>query len=683
MNSTVLPNRRIAWIIFSASFALAMVWAASTSHVWEDYFITYRSSKNFSTGHGLVFNEGDRLHTFTSPLGVLLPAAANLLIGSRSDTLALWIFRVWSGMAFAGAAVLLYFVTHKLRYGAYTSLGIVALIVLDGKSLDFSTNGMETAFLLLFIAYSVWALFVGRTRRTLHLGVAWAGLMWTRPDGFLYIGLLALGTFLFNDQARTELSRPQLLGLFLRAGLLCAVLYLPWFVWAWWYYGTPVPHTITAKGGVSGSSKSALGLLKTLLNFPWTVWTRTTSLDSTFMPSYFQLGGWPMPLIRVAQVASLLLAFQWVIPWRFEVRVASFAFCGMHAYLSYFPYFPFPWYLPGVTLLAVIALGGIADQLIGEGRRRMDSLLRGALRNGAIVVLVLGLGTECWATYQMNREMKLEQIYSGNGVRRKVGEWLGASAQKGDTVFMEPLGNIGYYSGLKTYDFPGLSSREVVEAIRLIGVDWAGLIEYLSPDWIVLRPQERDGVNNSIHRIFDENNAYKLVKEFNNLPEIEKLEVYGRKYIEFDARFLVYRRQVPRRYKLNSEEEFPFEKLRLPVLNIDGHRMYTIHATGMVSLRVPQNARHVRVGYGLPEATYNGAVTTDGVEFDVIWTDGRESKKLLSRFVSPMLRKEDRGAQFLEADIPSSSKEATILLMTRCGPNDAMDWSSWSMPEFK
>jgi len=684
MNSPTLPNRQVAWLIFFVAFVMAMTWAATTAHVWEDYFITYRSSKNLATGHGLVFNEGDRLHTFTSPLGVLLPAVASLLTGNRSDTAALWIFRWWSGMAFAGAAVLLYALTRQLRYGLWTSLAIVLFFGLDGKSLDFSTNGMETGFLLLFIAYALWALFVGRSKRSLHLGAAWAGLMWTRPDSFLYIGLLALGTFLFNNQTRTELTRTQLLGLFFRAGLLCALLYLPWFIWAWYYYGTPVPHTITAKGGVSGTGKSAFGLLKTFLNFPWTVWLKTTSLESTFMPSYFQLGGWPVLVVRVAQTVSVVLAFQWVIPWwRSEIRVASFAFCGLHSYLSYFPYFPFPWYLPGTMLLSALILGGIADQLIGEGIPRVDSVLNRGLRYVAVIGVIAGLSVECWTTYQMNREMKLEQIYSATGVRRKVGEWLGANTQKGDTVFMEPLGNIGYFSGLKTYDFPGLSSRETVDAIRLLGVDWAGLIEYLSPDWIVLRPHERDDVAGSIHRIFDENNAYKLAKEFNNLPEIEKLDVYGRKYIEFDSRFLVYRRQVPRRYKLDFTDSFPFEKLRLPVVYIDGQRMYTIHATGMVSLRVPPNARHVRVAYGLPERTYNGDVTTDGVEFSVIWTDGRRSEKLLNRFVSPVLRKEDRGAQFLETDLPASDKEATILLLARCGPNDAMDWSSWSMPEFK
>ena len=43
-----------------------------TNHIWEDFFITFRHSQNLCEGKGLVYNEGERVHGFTSPLGVLL-----------------------------------------------------------------------------------------------------------------------------------------------------------------------------------------------------------------------------------------------------------------------------------------------------------------------------------------------------------------------------------------------------------------------------------------------------------------------------------------------------------------------------------------------------------------------------------------------------------------------------------
>ena len=65
----------------------------------------------------------------------------------------------------------------------------------------------------------------------------------------------------------------------------------------------------------------------------------------------------------------------------------------------------------------------------------------------------------CWFTVEAARELRAQQTLVENGLRRPIGEWLRANAAPGDTVFMEPLGHIGYFSGLKTYDFPGLSSR--------------------------------------------------------------------------------------------------------------------------------------------------------------------------------------------------------------------------------
>jgi len=327
-------------LVFCAAMLLPLLWALTTNHVWEDFYITFRSSKNLLAGHGLVFNPGERLHTFTSPLGVLLPAAASYLSGTFADATAIWIFRIWSTVAFAGAALLIYRIASYFAYATWAAVALVGFMLLDAKSIDFTVNGMETGFLLWFIAYALWAMLACRDRRWLHLGLAWSGLMWTRPDSFLYIGLLAAGVFFFNDPARTGLTRSQWLRLFLQAGALCTALYLPWIGWTWWYYGTPIPHTITAKSGDYMAAKSAWGVFKTLIDFPMNVWFGVTSLESTFLPSYFQIGGWPGVAVTTARWVGLILAFQWALPWwRTEVRVASFAYCGMHVYLSYFPYF--------------------------------------------------------------------------------------------------------------------------------------------------------------------------------------------------------------------------------------------------------------------------------------------------------------------------------------------------------
>lgn len=675
MNDLTSPRARRG--IFGVVLLVALAWALTTNHVWEDFYITFRSSKNLATGHGLVFNLGEHLHTFTSPLGVLLPAAAYGLTGNSSDTAAIWIFRIWGTAAFAGAVLLLLAVARKHRYGAWAAAALVAFVVLDGKTLDFTTNGMETGFLLLFIAYTLWAMFACEGRRSLHLGLAWGGLMWTRPDSFLYIGLLSAGVFFFNDAARTGLTRGQWFRLFLQAGVVCTAVYLPWFAWSWWYYGTPIPHTITAKAGTYMATRHLGGALRTLIDFPLNVWNGKTSLEGAFLPSYYQIGGWPSAVVTAARWVALLLAFQWVLPlWRVEVRVASFVFCGMHVYLSYYPYFPFPWYMPGTTLLAAVTLGGMMAQLLAATNARW-------FRTAVVVVALLGLAAEGWVTWQMRREMALEQIYSATGVRRKAGEWLHDHTQSGDTVFMEPLGHIGYFSGLRTYDYPGLSSREMVDAVHALGTDAGHLVEYLCPDWLVLRPWEYPEMHTSVYRLFGEGHSYQLVTEFNNLPQVQQLQVYGRKYIEYDSHLMIFQRQAPKRYRLDPTVQSPYAGLGLPVFEMEGRQLFQVHAAGIVSFQVPAKLRHFRIGYALPAGTYTGPTKTDGVKFSVIWLSNHKAATWLDRTLDPAARPGDRGIQWFDMDLPPHDDGATIILMTLPGATDAMDWSCWGLPEVK
>ena len=676
------------WAVFGAAMVVALLWALTTNHVWEDFYITYRSSKNLATGHGLVFNAGDRLHTFTSPLGVLLPAAACYLTGTASDTAAIWVFRLWSMVAFAGAAVLVLAVAQRFRYGTLAAAALAAFAVLDGKSIDFSINGMETGFLLLFIAYTLWAMFACERRRWLHLGLAWGGLMWTRPDGFMYVGLLSAGVFFFNDPERTGLTRWEWIKLFLQAGAVCTAVYLPWIEWATWYYGSPVPHTIVAKGGVAPEAKTAWGVLKTLVDLPLKVWTGSTSLEGAFLPSYYQMGGWPKVAVGAARAVGLILAFQWVLPlWRVEVRVASFAFCGLHVYLTYFPFFPFPWYLPGTAFLAAVALGGMIAQLLAVAERgRAASAGTGWARWLKVAVLggaLIGLGAQGWLTWQMRREMALEEIYSATDTRRAAGEWLKANARPGDTVFMEPLGHIGYFSGLKTYDFPGLSSMEMVQAIRAVGTNWAYLIDYLSPDWLVLRPQEYERVRKSEPLLFGEGNAYALVRELDNLGPIRRVGVYGRAYVEFDAHLLIFHRQLGRP-TLAPVGPIPLEALGFPGVEVGGQRLFKVPTKVSVSVPVPAGAKHLWIMYGVPPESDRSGPANEGVEFVLVLKSagGRELERLLSHRLHPGQNARDREVQVYNATLPRLEKGAVLQLMVMPNPRAQTDGICWSEPEF-
>lgn len=664
---------RPASLAFIFAFVLALVFAATTQHVWEDYYITFRSSKNLAEGYGLVFNHGDRLHTFTSPLGVLLPALAYLLTGNQSDVGAIWIFRVFASGAFAGAAALLFTLLAKQNLGRGVALLGALALATDAKSLDFAINGMETPFMLLFLAYAIWAHLHGGGRRWLHLGVAWGGLQWTRPDSFIYVALLGAGFWIFNDAALTQSNRKQLLRQYALGAVVAAAIYLPWLGWAKAYYGTPIPHTIAAKGSL-GHPHSVLGFLLVALRLPYLAWTDYATLDLTFLPSYSILGGWPAFLTIVSRVVATVCAVVWILPRvNLTARVASFAFFGAHVYLTYFPYFPFPWYVPSTTLLALIALAGISGQLLQAFPARANRVMLGSI---ACALVALGV----WQTWEVRRQVAAQQRIIENGTRQKIGEWLKAHSNPGDAVFVEPLGYIGYFSNLKTYDYPGMSSREMVASRKMFGEDWGRVLFDLGPRWVVLRPFESNRLD-SEHPILLHDN-YQAVQQFDTLGQVRQLDVFGRPYLEHDARFTIFELKRPFSFPTEIlEENVPFPTSKQMV---EGVNMTLMHAPSRMLVRVPRLAKRVSGHYCIMPAAIEGDAKTDGATFTIRLQTGTKEVTLLDRMLDPAKRGEDRPLQSYSFDLPRDRNEdATLIFQTGTGPTNTKDWSSWDPPDFR
>jgi hypothetical protein len=540
---------RPAVTIAVAVFLVALAFAIYTQHVWEDYWITFRCSRNLATGHGLVFTPGERLHSFTSPLGVLLPAGFSWLTGNQSDELALWLFRLTSLAALAAGMGLLFLLLQRLQQHRLAIWLTVALLGLDAKLLDFSINGMETGLLFFFLALTIHGLVVPGPRQILRIGVGWAGLMWTRPDSFVYIAALGISALLFSPNQAAGQSRKELWKMLLAACLVCAVLYLPWFLWAWSYYGSPVPHTIVAKA--TNLPPFSLGTqLFDLLVFPGTLLTDVTSLRWVFTPTYAWFGGWPGSIFLLCTVLGIVAALAWPFPTlRPQTRLFSMVFFLGNFFLTAVLKEYYPWYLPTVAVFGYLTIGLIFDQALCSALRLPQHGWAGgwlchlpkALRISA-VGLVIG---QAAVTICVARQMWVQQQLIENGLRRQIGLWLHAHARTPhDTVMLEPLGYIGYFSGLKMLDYPGLASKEVVEVRKRLGPYRENQIFLeLKPDWLVLRPSEIETESFVQRGPLQEN--YDQVQVFDASEKIRNLGwLLGRPYFERDQTFLVFRRKA-------------------------------------------------------------------------------------------------------------------------------------------
>ncbi len=101
-------------------------------------------------------------------------------------------------------------------------------------------------------------------------------------------------------------------------------------------------------------------------------------------------------------------------------------------------------------------------------------------------------------------QLRIQQRVIEEGNRKQIGLWLaGHSSSKSETVFLEALGYIGYYSQLKMLNFPSLSSGEVIAARKKLQSHGAArLIRELRPDWLVLRLGEVQSIKGNDRDLF-------------------------------------------------------------------------------------------------------------------------------------------------------------------------------------
>jgi len=509
------------WLLILLAGMAPAVFALATDNIWEDFFITYRSSLNLVHGHGLVFEVGRRLHTFTSPLGVLLPAGISWLLGTDDPLRVMDLFRICSCLALAGAWAL---AAPRMAGAAAATAIAAALWLFDPKLAAYATNGMETGILVFFVILWWRALLDSRTGLA---GLALGGLMWTRPDGFIYAGAIAAGIWLFPGVGGRLPWRA-----WLRIAIIAAVIYTPWFVWAWNYYGSPVPNTIVAKG----THLNAVESVKLLLAYPFRyVFGRCVAHDA-FLPPYFFFGGWPASLWWFGKAMALGAAAVAVWPrCPRPARIAGLAFVLGGAYLTTAA--RAPWYFPGWQVLAYLAVGGGAAAAL-------DALRGHKLWRALVAVLIGGaVAVQAAMFVAVATELREQQRLIEWGLRAPLGRDLArAAAGPRDTVFLEPLGYIGYYSGLSMRDTPGLCAPEVIAIRRAGQVQQAEIIAALRPDWAVLRAADYVGFTEAQRRDFDLH--YRLWAQYDVRDQVMAVDWFpGREFALFDAYFTVWRRR--------------------------------------------------------------------------------------------------------------------------------------------
>ena len=152
-NEDVIPFRYFSICLILAAITVPLAYILYTGHIWEDFFITFKFSRNLAEGRGLVYEDGVKVHGFTSPLGTLLPSLCYLISGKSSYLSAIWGYRLLFCIP-AFVLAVLYLMKIMSLCSACTRIHIffaAIFFLVETKSVIYSVNGMETAFMLLFI----------------------------------------------------------------------------------------------------------------------------------------------------------------------------------------------------------------------------------------------------------------------------------------------------------------------------------------------------------------------------------------------------------------------------------------------------------------------------------------------------------------------------------------------------
>jgi hypothetical protein len=540
--SSCLITPVLITLFILVSIIVLLGYTLYTKHIWEDFFITFLCSKNLAEGNGLVYEIGKKVHTFTSPLGVLLPSLTYILTGSSSYFKAIWLFRILFCIpAFIGGGI---FALKLLKNNISPKQGgekkllipivsLALLYIFDVKSVMYTTNGMETGLMLLFFMWALYLLRKGIAENWLITGFVWGGLMWTRPDSCFYIAAIIITDIFFrkevvlsveNNPAKGQQSIKKTIIGISKTALVTTAVYLPWFLWAWWYYGSPVPNTVLAKSAVNSISLNHF--LSNIIHHPsW-----------AFSPVYPNLTQWPSSVAIFSIALSLFASLYWVFCRNNDKlgKKLSFIYFLLSLYFALIP-FPYPWYYPPLTILGYL--------IIINGIWKISQKNSYIAKFAPIIYAVIFLNI--FIQFILTTEqMRIQQRIIETGLRKQIGLWLKENTGKNDTIYLEPLGYIGYFSARKMIDYPGLSSPEVVKLLKEKHCNFFTIIPELNPDWIIIRPFKQHTLESM--NFFQK--QYKYIAHFSAVGKIKKTGyIPGKGYIDYDSVFIIYKKKENRK----------------------------------------------------------------------------------------------------------------------------------------
>ena len=433
-------NKALPFVI--GGLIAVVTFFASFNRFYDDPFITYRYTDNIVRGLGMVYNEGERILSTTTPLFALLLIPFRLISYEHLPVFA----KMIGSISLAAGGLLLWDLgkTWKTPFVGWAGLFLYPIF-----GLLINTNGSETPLYMAFLLGCV-AMYARNKYSWAAFFAALAIL--TRGDGVLLPAILALDYLI-----RVRKPIPW------DAVILGILLLMPWLLFGTIYFGSPLPVTLDAK--------QAQGLL---------------SIGQKFAPGFLTVLGWfsnatgyyvEAVLALVGLISLLWRGRQWwvIIAWG-VLYFAAYTYLGVTRYFWYYA----PLVLPFVVLVGL----GVDTLTSGSGKKNG---WRGKIFRAINVMIFIGLIV--FQGYEL-------RILTGTtdprqDIYQNVGEWLSENTPADASIGMLEVGIMGYYAQRPIIDFAGLIQPEVAEQFGVTVQNYAEstvwTLDRYQPDYVVLQ----------------------------------------------------------------------------------------------------------------------------------------------------------------------------------------------------
>jgi hypothetical protein len=433
------------------------------------------------------------------------------------------VLRLVSLIAFVAAAVYAYRICRGLDLGPWPTGFALAYLALDQNQIFFGMAGMETQIAVAVLLAGVYYVLA---ENPLRAGAALGLALLARPDFVLWVVPALI--YLIVRERRSGLG----------SLVIAALVAMPWVIFTTAYYGSPVPHTITAKNAFFSSHMPGLtdlgawpGFLGDSLSAAQHDWMLAAPFFERFLVLDTPL---PYGLLKVIAFAILALAIVGAVStWHRASWRPAVAYATLFVLYKVFVIGPGynEWYgPPAMAVVFILAAAGLAR-------------LTRAARPAWVVavpatVLALAFAIHIPFTFPLERVIQHD---IEDEVRDPMGRFLGSVAEPGDTIGSESAGYVSYYSNADLYDFPGLTSPAVVEALgarqRLHGI--YGIAQLLEPDYLVMRPDELNLFRETEPETAAE---YRILRTFSVSQAQSPLRRWGLDFFNVDREFTVLER---------------------------------------------------------------------------------------------------------------------------------------------